>query len=166
MDPRMIVGVAAAVLVLLLLGALALADDGAEPTAAGDGTQQPAAAATPAPKSSPLTDEMRAVAGRVDDPGNDGAKGPQAAARLRAMADRLDAGQAQGAEATALANDALAWRANDELGRTASGLVAGVAAKVPGYDAASVAPPPPSNDDDDDRPGPGKKKKDKGDNDD
>ena len=132
---------AGAAVLLLLLAALALSgrSDGE-----GDGAGSAAGGSAPSGQASPLATELRNGAARVDDPGHDGPAGPQAAAGLRAIADKVDAGQNAGADATALAQQVNAWHDQRQLFDTATRISLDVLAKVPGFDAAAAAPAAPS----------------------
>ena len=89
-----------------------------------------------------LVKQLRAVATRVEV--GDGPKGPEAASRLRGIADTLSKDGDAGDDATSLLADAKSWSASGELFRTATGLVVGVLEKVPGVDASASAAPPPT----------------------
>jgi hypothetical protein len=141
-------------LVLVLLAFLALTKStGADNT--------PGATPGPTNPASPLTTELRNVAARIDDAAHDGPAGPQAAAGLRSIADKLDAGQSAGADATALAQQVNTWHQQRQLFDTATNISLGVLAKVPGVDTAAItaaaAPAQAAKD------GKGDKKKKKGD---
>jgi serine/threonine-protein kinase len=140
-------------LILVLLAFLATTR-----STGGDGGSE-AAATGPTNPASPLTTELRNVAARVDDPAHDGPAGPQAAAGLRSIADKLDAGQQAGADATALARQVATWHQQRQLFDTASSISLAVLAKVPGVDMAAAqagaAPAPAATP----KPGKGEKKK-------
>jgi hypothetical protein len=120
--------------ILMLLGFLALSNRGD-----GAGTANGSSSGSGA-KASPLTTEMRDVAVHVDDPAHDGPAGPQAASRLRAIADKLDRGQSAGGDATALAADVRGWHDARQLGNTATDVTLRVLAKVPGVDMNAATP--------------------------
>lgn len=157
LDPRVVVVLAVAAVILLLLAVLAVGRNGAGSvggTEAGAGAQQTS-----------LGQELRQVAERLSV--GDGPRGAEASQRLRGIADKVDAGQDAGGDATALLADATRWRQEREIGTTAHEVLAGVLAKVPGVDvqaAAAVAPPTESEkgDEGDEGAGNGKGKGKKG----
>lgn len=118
-------------LVFLLLLAGVLASRGLK-DAAGSGS---ATSTTAQP--SPLSTDLRTVAARLD-PGHDGPAAPAAASGLRAIADKLDAGQDAGSDATALALKINTWHDDRQLFDTAAGLSLDVLSRVPGFDAAAA----------------------------
>ena len=115
---------AVAVLVFVLVG-VAVASNDRDGGGTGGGPQ--AAAADPA--RAQLAAEMREWADRMET--GDGSKGPEAASRLRTVADEVEAGGGA-EEATALANDAVQWRRSNELFRTATARLLELLARVPG----------------------------------
>ena len=99
-----------------------------------------------------LAGQLTSLAERVET--GDGAKGPDAAERLREVADQVQAGGG-GDAATELLRDATGWNAAGELFPTAYGEVVALLRQVPGVDAtagttvptapATTAAPPPED---------------------
>lgn len=85
-----------------------------------------------------LVTNLREIATRVEV--GDGPKGPEAAGRLRGIADALQRGDASAAavDAASLQRDVETWRSDRTLFRTASGLVLDVLGQVPGVDGAAT----------------------------
>ena len=148
--PVLVLG--ALIAALLLFAALSNRGDG------GDGVQAAPTAGAQKPASSPLTDELRQVATRVQD--GDGPAGAEAASRLRAIADKLDGGGSAAADATALAADVARWKQERRLGSTASDITLAALAKVPGVTMPAAPAPEPK------RKGEGKDRDDRDDKDD
>ena len=127
---RGLVPVLVAVAVALIVAAVALASTGGDRNGGG---------ATAAAASSPLGDEMRALAARLDAP-NDGPRAPEAGERLVAIAALLDAGDGEAAADAAgqLSQQVRDWHAEDALGNSATSKVLALLARVPGADVAST----------------------------
>ena len=136
--PVLVLG--AIILLVLLAAALSGSFSGDDGGGQQAGSTNTAAAGAKAPPSSPLTDELRQVATRVQD--GDGPAGAEAASRLRAIADKLDRGDSAGADATALAADVVKWDQERRLGNTASDITLAALAKVPGVAIPAAAPAP------------------------
>ena len=134
LDPRLIVVLAVGAVILLLLAVMAVGRD-------GNGTVTPAGTAgNPGVPQTPVGAELRAAAERLST--GDGDRGVEAARRLGQIADKVDAGQSAGADATSLLRDAAQWRSDGELGVRAFETLRTALAKVPGVDmnAAAVEP--------------------------
>jgi hypothetical protein len=114
---RLLAGVVALVAVLGIGAAVLAGDDGGGGGSTAGGDRAAVAA------------ELREVADRVQV--GDGPRGPELAQRLRALAQQVDGG-AGGDEASALADDVVAWRESGELFRTAGQLALDALAAVPG----------------------------------
>lgn len=159
---------AGAALVVVLLVTAALANGRKDPAVAGD-----------RPEVSALDD----LADRVET--GDGLQGPEAATRLRDIAEEIGAGNTDAATvaAQALLADAVTWRQRGDLFETATDEIVGLLDGLAGVDAASVvatttiapapttaattAPPPvvdrESDGEGDDGRGKGKAKRERGD---
>ena len=144
LPPRTIVAVAAGLVVVLLMAALALAQNGSnDPT---ETTANAAGGGAGVAQTTPTGDALRAAADRLSV--GDGPRGVEAAERLRAIAGKVDRGEDAGADATALLRDGAAWRAGRELGTGAFDVLADALSKVPGVDMSAAAAPPTDKDDD------------------
>lgn len=118
-----------------------------------------------------LAGQLKALAERVEV--GDGAKGPEAAQRLREVADQVRAGGG-GDAATELLVEATGWNRDGQLFRTAYNEMVSLLRRVPGVDASvltttTVAPPttspapPPEEEDRDEEDRRGNKKRGKDD---
>lgn len=102
----------------------------------------------------PLSDQLASLADRVEE--GDGAKGPDAAERLREVAEQVQAGGG-GDAATELLRDAAEWNRSGQLSRAAFTAMVALLRQVEGADAsvlttttappATVSPPPPEDKD-------------------
>ncbi|HUP70656.1 MAG TPA: serine/threonine-protein kinase [Acidimicrobiales bacterium] len=116
-----------------------------------------------------LASELSDLADRMEV--GDGAKGPEAAKRLREVADQVEAGGG-GDSATDLLGEATDWNREGQLFRTAYNELVSLLRRVPGVDASvlntttvappttSPAPPPDEEDREEDRRGNKKRGKD------
>jgi serine/threonine-protein kinase len=130
--PKLLPVLLVAAFVLAVIGFLALSRGG------GQGAPADGASAS---AQSPVSAELQSVAKRLAV--GDGSRGAEGATRMQAIAAKLDGGDGSGAaaDATALLRDAAQWRANRELGTTASDALIGAVSKVPGVDVAAATPP-------------------------
>jgi len=121
-------------LVLLVAGLLVLAAVGIAAALTGNKAGSTGAGSTLA---ATLRDDAVHVAV------GDGPMGPEAARRLRAVADEVEQGDG-GALATALIRHAKGWNASRQLSNAALQLMIRDLGKVPGADTSVAAPPPPT----------------------
>jgi hypothetical protein len=133
-------------LLIVLLAAFLSARDGGVSLSPGAGDS--AAGAGGGQGDVKLAADLRTVADRVEV--GDGARGPEAARRLREIGALVAEGKPAGEQATSLLRDAVTWN-NDgrQLLDTATAMTVAVLKRVPGVDAAAATTaaatsPPPS----------------------
>ena len=125
----------AIVLGLLFLGlgvVLSMRDDGGDNVSADTGTPEEQAAAQ-----DPVAAELRSVADRLAV--GDGAAGVQVADGLREIADKVDADEDAGGDATELLRTVAEMKRDRKLGTTASNIAIAALSKVPGVDTSVVS---------------------------
>ena len=117
-----------AALVVLVVAGMALADGGDKTPASAESNEARVQ----------LAAEMREWAGRIET--GDGSKGPEAADRLRAVAQAVEDGGG-GPEASSLLADVTTWRRDGLLFRTAASRITDLLSRVPGVQVSATAPP-------------------------